>query len=96
MGRNIGHEILISQNVEHCDGTDTLYVETQHEHSNELLCNEAGAHSHVLNSAHRWTFVAKKRDPLLCKADADLLHCEPKNHKAIKFQVQVGDCPLWF
>ncbi len=72
-----------------------LYVETQCEHSNELLRNEAGAHGHVLNPAHRGTIVTKERDPLLYKADADVLHHDPKNHKASKFQVQVGDSPLW-
>jgi hypothetical protein len=46
-GRNIGHGILIPQNVEHCDGTDTLYVDTQCKHSNELLCNKAGVHRHA-------------------------------------------------
>ncbi len=67
----------------------------QCKHSNELLRNEAGAHGHALNPAHRGTIAAKERDPLLCKADADVLHHEPKKNKASKFQVQVGDSPLW-
>jgi hypothetical protein len=95
MGRNIGHGILIPRNVECCDGTDMLYVETQCKYSNELLHNKTGAHDHALNPAHRGTNVAKEHDPLLCEADADVLHHEPKNNKASKFQVQVGDSPLW-
>ncbi len=82
MGGNIGHQILVARNVEHCDRTDFLYGEPQPKDLDELLSNQAGAADHELYPAHCGAIVAEESDSLLSEGATDMLHHNPQDDKA--------------
>ncbi len=83
-GGNVGHQILVARNVEHCDWIDFLYIEVQHKDSNKLLSNQAGTASHVLYPAHCGAIVAEESNSSFSKGATNMLHHKPQDDKACK------------
>ena len=82
MGGNIDHQILVARNVEHCDRTDYLYIEPQHENLDKMLSNQAGAAGNALYPAHCGAIVAEESDSLLSEGATDMPHHKPQDDKA--------------
>ncbi len=91
----MGHGVLIPTNVKRGYWAHALKIEKQCKDPNKLFCDKTCTHGHALNPAHRGAVVAKKGNPLLYKVHADMLHHDPKEHKASKLQVRVGKSPCW-
>ncbi len=87
---------MVTQDVEHCDRADFVYIEMQRKDLDQLLGNKTGTGCHPLDPAHCGAVVAKKSYPLFGEGTTDMLHHQLKDDQPCEFHVQVRDFALRF